>query len=100
MKWRASPRGTSACVVLATVFVIAPNIGADVSSVAASLVKEARPAHLGADGLGFGGNLLFYSKTCFANYGIVVTMLSLIGRVAIAVNPVRSGAIVLGSASS
>ena len=50
----------SICLLLATIFVIAPNLFTDFHSVYDTLVFEARPNHLGADGLGWFGNLRFY----------------------------------------
>lgn len=48
-----------------TVLIVAPNLIFDFSSVAASLIGEARPNHLGADDLGFFGNLWFYMQSFF-----------------------------------
>jgi len=50
-------------LLLLTLFVIAPNLFTDFRSVYDTLVFEARPNHLGADGLGWFGNLRFYLNT-------------------------------------
>ena len=53
----------SICLLLLTVFLIAPNLFTDFRSVYETLVFEARPNHLGADGLGWFGNIRFYLRT-------------------------------------
>lgn len=47
-------------LLLLTLFIIAPNLFTDFHAVYETLVFEARPNHLGADGLGWFGNLRFY----------------------------------------
>ncbi len=47
-------------LLLLTLFIIAPNLFTDFRSVYDTLVFEARPNHLGADGFGWSGNLRFY----------------------------------------
>ncbi len=47
-------------LLLLTLIIIAPNLFTDFHSVYETLVFEARPNHLGADGLGWFGNLRFY----------------------------------------
>lgn len=46
----------SVLLVVGTVFVIAPNLFLDYKVVIANILREARPNHLGADGLSFSGN--------------------------------------------
>ena len=53
----------SVSLLMLTVFLIAPNLFADFRSVYDTLVFEARPNHLGADGLGWLGNVRFYLST-------------------------------------
>lgn len=53
----------SIVLLFATIFVIAPNLFTDFSSVQDTLVFESRTNHLGADGLGWSGNLRFYLET-------------------------------------
>ena len=43
------------------------------------IVQEARPDHLGSDGLGWGGNLLYYLKDFYENAGIVICILAVVG---------------------
>ena len=47
-------------LLLLTLFVIAPNLFTDFRAVYDTLIFEARPNHLGADGLGWSGNVCFY----------------------------------------
>ncbi len=65
----------SIVLLLATVFLIAPNLFTDFRSVYDTLVFEARPNHLGADGLGWFGNLRFYLNAMIAD----LEPLSLVG---------------------
>ena len=68
----------SIALLLATVFLIAPNLFTDFRSVYDTLVFEARPNHLGADGLGWFGNLRFYLNAMIQD----LEPLSLVGAVA------------------
>lgn len=55
-----------AAVAFVCLFAISPNLVTDLPSVLASLRNEARTVHLGADGLGFFGNLWFYATGLFS----------------------------------
>ena len=68
----------SIALLLATVFMIAPNLFTDFRSVYDTLVFEARPNHLGADGLGWLGNIRFYLNAMIVD----LEPLSLMGAVA------------------
>ena len=68
----------SIALLLATVFLIAPNLFTDFRSVYDTLVFEARPNHLGADGLGWFGNLRFYLNAMIQD----LEPLSLVGAAA------------------
>lgn len=46
------------------------------------IVQEARPDHLGSDGLGWGGNLLYYLKDFYTNSGLIISILVVVGLVA------------------
>lgn len=71
----------SVLLVAAGIFVIAPNLFLDYKVVVASVLREARPNHLGADGLSFFGNFRFYLLD-FANaFGIVTLALMLWGAI-------------------
>lgn len=50
---------------IAFLFAISPNLFWDFPAVWARIQIENRTEHLGADGLGFGGNLLYYAKLLF-----------------------------------
>lgn len=60
-----------ALITIATVFVIAPNLFTNFSEVLKTVAFESRSTHLGADGLGFFGNLLFYAGICVNNFSWV-----------------------------
>ena len=66
-------------MVLAVIFVLAPNLFTDFNSVYKNFVEEARPNHLGYDGLGFFGNLGFYARTVFEDVGLVTILPFIIG---------------------
>lgn len=56
----------AALAVVVTVFLVSPNLITDLPTVLQWLQSEARPNHLGADGLGFFGNMHFYFTTFFS----------------------------------
>lgn len=58
-------------VILLTIFMLAPNLITDIHTVYVNFIEEARPYHLGADGLGFYGNLMFYLKTILCDLGSI-----------------------------
>ena len=68
----------SICLLLLTIFLIAPNLFTDFRSVYETLIFEARPNHLGADGLGWFGNVCFYLRTMILD----LEPLSLLGAAA------------------
>lgn len=43
------------------------------------IMVETRSSHLGSDGLGWGGNLLYYLRTFYANAGLMVCLLGIVG---------------------
>lgn len=51
------------CIVLAACFLAAPNLFTNMGMTVSTIVGEARTEHLGADGLGFWGNLFYYLRT-------------------------------------
>lgn len=57
----------SVICILATIFFLAPNLFTNFNELISHLKTESRNNHLGADGLGFWGNLLFYLK-CFTEH--------------------------------
>lgn len=67
--------------VMATVFVIAPNLFTNIKTVYENFIQEARPTHLGQDGLGFFGNLRFYADTSIEMLGLCSIVFFVIGFV-------------------
>ena len=66
-------------IICAVIFVIAPNLFTDFCRVYSTVLKEARPNHLGADGLGFAGNLIFYLRNAIENLGWESALLACLG---------------------
>lgn len=66
-------RYASVCImiVLLTVFVVAPNLFTNIGKTVHTILLEARSEHLGADGIGFWGNMWFYLKIMLQNTGIL-----------------------------
>lgn len=58
-------------MILTVIFVIAPNLFTDFQSVVTTFIAEARPNHVGQDGLGFIGNLKFYLQTIGDSFGLI-----------------------------
>lgn len=76
----------SILLVLVTMFVIAPNLFTDFEMVVINFKEEARTAHLGADGLGFWGNLKYYVVTINDNMGNISIVPFIIGLVSLCVH--------------
>ena len=70
---------SSILIILAAIFVIAPNLYTDFGNVVSTFITEARPNHIGQDGLGFFGNMRFYFKTILESMGILSGPLFLVG---------------------
>ena len=70
-------------IILFVMFVIAPNLFTDLTNVIKLIKHEARPTHLGADGLGFFGNLFYYLKMVIENLGYISIIPFILGIVAI-----------------
>lgn len=66
-------------LILLSIFLISPVIFTNLEAVIEAIQKEARTEHLGADGLGYFGNLLFYAKEYLKNVGIFFIPLTCIG---------------------
>ncbi len=83
--WRFLLKTTawSLSVSLLTVVVVAPSLLLNFDIAWKQIVNENRPTHLGADGLGWGGNLLYYLKDFYTNAGLVISILAVIGLVAV-----------------
>lgn len=68
-------------IVLLTMFMLAPNLFTDFNSVVTTFITEARPNHLGQDGLSFFGNMIFYFSTIFESFGCFSVVLFSIGGI-------------------
>lgn len=66
-------------LILLSIFLISPVIFTNLEAVIEAIQKEARTEHLGADGLGYFGNLLFYAKEFLKNVGVFFIPLTGIG---------------------
>lgn len=68
-------------IVIVTSFVIAPNLFTNYEQTYRTFIIEARPNHLGADGLGFLGNLQFYAKQMIQDQGWLSLLFAFIGAI-------------------
>ncbi|MBP7212751.1 MAG: glycosyltransferase family 39 protein [Anaerolineaceae bacterium] len=75
--------GTSALICILSVLVLAPQLLIHFDIAWKQIVNEARPTHLGADGLGWGGNILYYFKDFYQNSGLIILIFVVIGLIAI-----------------
>ncbi len=73
----------SVLLVVCAVFLIAPNLFLDYQAVISNVLREARPEHLGADGLSFTGNLRFYLTDFLHAFGMETWVLLLWGLVCV-----------------
>ena len=82
--WGFFLKTTAWSLVLTAFFIviIAPSLFVNYDFAWNQIVNEARPTHLGSDGLGWGGNLWFYLKEFFTNAGLVISLFGIIGIVA------------------
>ena len=53
-------------VFIGTLFIVAPFLFIEYEAVIEALIRESRTTHLGADNLGWGGNLLFYIRSFYS----------------------------------
>lgn len=80
--WRILSHGLTAIAgVVGFLFVISPVLFTNVSGVIDAIRRESRTNHPGSDGLGFGGNLLFYANEFVLSAGIIVTVAAIAGVV-------------------
>lgn len=78
--WRILAHGAAAvAAVIGFLFIISPVLFTNIRGVVTAIRKEARTEHAGADGLGFGGNLLFYVNEFATSSGILLSLLALVG---------------------
>ncbi len=66
-------------LVFLFIFMISPVLILDFDSVKEALIFESRTLHPGGDGLGWGGNLLFYVSTYFGGTGILLLLCTALG---------------------
>ena len=74
---------TSASICILALLVLAPQLLIHFDTAWSQILNEARPNHLGSDGLGWGGNLLYYLKDFYQNSGLFIVILVVIGLVAL-----------------
>ena len=73
-------------IILFIMFIIAPNLFTDLSSVIKLIKEEARPTQFGADGLNFLGNIYFYFKYIVEHLGYISIIPFILGIIAILKN--------------
>ncbi|PKI92040.1 hypothetical protein CW368_04120 [Actinomycetales bacterium SN12] len=74
--------GAAVAMVLGFTFALSPTLFTDFSAVRAQLLQQNSTGHLGADGLDWSGNAVFYASTFFQNGGAMVGAFALIGAAA------------------
>ena len=67
------------CVFVAAVAVLSPYLIIRHTQVVADIINEARPTNLGADGLGWLGNLRFYAVSYYADTGLLLAVAMVAG---------------------
>ncbi len=68
-------------VTLIAAVIIAPWLFINFDFAWKQILVEARPEHLGADGLGWGGNLFFYLKDFYSNSGLIISGFAVVGLI-------------------
>lgn len=76
-------------LIILEAFLIAPNLFLSFGKTVETIMVEARPIHLGADGLGFSGNLKYYLSTVTDRIGNVSAVFFLSGIVFLLLNRSR-----------
>lgn len=66
-------------IFIIALFIVAPFLFIEYQSVFDALISESRSTHLGADNLGWLGNMWFYIKTFYTNINIIGVLLFCIG---------------------
>ncbi|MCK2022195.1 glycosyltransferase family 39 protein [Microbacterium sp. kSW2-24] len=81
--WRIPVRGAAAIVmVLGFTFALSPTLFINFSEVRAQLFQQNSTGHLGADGLDWSGNALFYASSFLSSGGIIVVLFAAAGLIA------------------
>lgn len=79
---RILTRGAAAIgMVVAFVFILAPNLLTNASAVREAIATESRSYHLGASGLGFSGRLQYYVDDLVSTAGYLIAIFAIIGIV-------------------
>ncbi len=71
----------SVAALVGTAFVVSPVLFVKYGGVRDAIVNEARPTHLGADGLGWTGNAWFYIDSFLLYAGVIVGIAAVAGMV-------------------
>ncbi|HQN43295.1 MAG TPA: glycosyltransferase family 39 protein [Anaerolineaceae bacterium] len=71
---------------LILLYMIAPNLFINYGNVIQHLKTESRSIHLGADGLSWGGNLLYYIQVFCSNTNLIVVICAIVGIISIFVS--------------
>lgn len=81
--WRGFLRGVllTLGIVGLSMFLFAPHLFLNLPLVRDSLINEARSTHLGADGLGWAGNMLFYARVFIKAGGWILALFAVVGAV-------------------
>jgi len=80
---RIPVRGAAAvAMVLGFTFALSPTLFTNFSAVRAQLLQQNSTGHLGADGLDWGGNAVFYASTFLQHGGILLVLFAAVGLVA------------------
>ena len=78
--WRFFRHAAGSMVaVVGFLFILSPVLFTNYNAVLDAITKEARDAHLGADGLGWLGNLAFYAGSAFSQSGVVLVVCFALG---------------------
>lgn len=79
--WRFLLRGTlnTFAIVILSMIIFAPHLFLNLNEVWRSLIDESRSTHLGADGLGWLGNMLFYLRVFYDAGGWIVSLFAIAG---------------------
>jgi hypothetical protein len=82
-------------IYVVSLFIVAPYTFLDYNSVLNALIRESRSTHLGADSLGWLGNLWFYVKTFYKYMNVFGVILLAIGIYGLARSKQKTGLILL-----
>lgn len=78
-------------VFIVLLFLVGPYLFLDFKDVLPAFSNEARPTHLGFDGLGWWGNLLYYARNFFNSTNLLLSLFIILGIVGIIKTKQRNG---------